>query len=110
MAISNKPSESSLSGAVRSESDLYFLGQHLEECTDRFERAAYALYSIAYYYPFFEGNKRAALLTCELLLDGLLIDADTESVYRMVLDVACGRMEPESITAWLKDNTSLSEE
>jgi len=59
---------------------------------------------------FFEGNKRAALLTCELLLDGLLIDADTESVYRMVLDVACGRMEPESITAWLKDNTSLSEE
>ena len=105
IAISIKPSEIGLAGLVRSESDLYFLGLKLESCEDTFERAANALYGIAYYHPFYEGNKRTALLTCELLLDGLRIDAPEKEIYHFVLDVACGRIDIGYITKWLKDNT-----
>ena len=105
MAISIKPSEIDLAGLVRSESDLYFLGLKLESCDDIFEKAANALYGIAYYHPFYEGNKRTALLTCELLLDGLRIAAAEKEIYHFVLDVACGRVDVDSITKWLRKNT-----
>ena len=105
IVISINPSEADLAGRVRSESDLYFLGQRLESCTDKYEKAAIALYGIAYHHPFYEGNKRTALLTCELLLDDLVICAEEEDIYRFVLDVACGRVDVESIAEWLRENT-----
>ncbi|AMH95281.1 death-on-curing family protein [methanogenic archaeon ISO4-H5] len=105
IAVSINPSEADLAGLIRSESDLYFLGQKLESCTDKYERAANALYGIAYYHPFYEGNKRTALLTCELLLEDQIICAKEEEIYHFVLDVACGNADIESITEWLKNNT-----
>ncbi len=39
IAISINPSEADLAGRVRSESDLFFLGQRLESCTDKYEKA-----------------------------------------------------------------------
>jgi len=110
IAISNNPSETDLAGIVRSESDLYFLGSALENCSDKYERAATALYSIARNHPFYEGNKRTALLTCELLLDDLIINASEENIYQFVLDVACDKLDLESIQLWLRNNTSLPEE
>jgi len=104
IAISFNPSEMNLAGLVRSESDLYFLGKKLESCTDMYEKAAIALYGIAYHHPFYEGNKRTALLTCELLLEELTICAKEDEIFHFVLDVACGNVDIESITEWLRNN------
>ena len=104
MAISTNPSEIDLAGCVRSESDLYFLGLKLESCEDKFERAANALYCIAYNHPFYEGNKRTALVTCELLLDDLMIVAPEREICHFVLDVACGKVDLDTITKWLRKN------
>ena len=110
IAISTNPSESQLAGVIRSESDLYFLGMKLEECGDKYERAAIALHSIANKHPFYEGNKRTALLTCELLLEDLVISAPEKEIYHFVLDVACDKVDLETVQKWLKENTSLPEE
>ena len=103
-AISTNPSEIDLAGRVRSESDLYFLGLKLESCEDKFERAANALFCIAYNHPFYEGNKRTALLACELLLGDLMITVPEKEIYHFVLDVACGRTGIDAITKWLRNN------
>lgn len=109
VAISVNPSEASLAGVVRSESDLFFLGLKLESCENIFERAATALYNIACYHPFYEGNKRTALLTCELLLENMMITAPEETIYQFVLDVACDRIQIDEIVLWLKSNSSLTQ-
>ncbi len=108
IAISINPSESDIAGNVLNESNLIFLGDKLENCTDKYARAATALYHIAYYHPFFEGNKRTALLTCEVLLEDLIITANEKETYEFVLSVACGKESIDSIIAWLKSNTSFS--
>jgi len=92
-AISINPSESSMAGVVRSESDLYFLGLKLSECEDVIRRAACAMYSIAVHHPFYEGNKRTALLACELILDGAVITAPEREIHRFVLEVARGNVD-----------------
>ena len=109
IAISNNPSETNLAGVVRSESDLYFLGMTLEKCKDKYEKAANVLLTIASRHPFYEGNKRTALLACELLLDDLVITAPEKEIYHFVLNVACDKVDLNSIITWLKNNTSLSQ-
>ena len=109
VAISTNPAESDLAGIIRSESDLYFLGLKLSSCNDTFERAAIALYSIACHHPFFEGNKRTALLTCELLLEDKFIVAPEEDIFRFVVNVACDKVPIGDIITWLKANSSLTE-
>lgn len=110
IAISTNPSETDLAGIIRSESDLYFLGMKLENCNNKYEKAANALFTIASTHPFYEGNKRTALLTCELLLDDLIISAPEEEIFHFVLDVACNKKDLEEIEDWLKNNTSLPQE
>ncbi len=95
-----------LSDLVRSESDLYFTCEKISSASDVYERSAIGLYCIACNHPFYEGNKRTALLLCENLLeDDQYIIADEKEIYSFVREVACGRHEITAITEWLKKNT-----
>ena len=106
-AVSANPMESSLAGVIRSESDLFFLGLKLESCEDVIERSAIALYEIACHHPFYEGNKRTALLTCEVLLGRRTINAPERVTYQFVLDVACDKIQVGDVKDWIKRNSSL---
>lgn len=70
------------------------------------DRAAAILHSIALNHPFIDGNKRTAYVAMRLLLleEGLDIQATEDAKYTMVIDVASGQMEVESIAIWIRDH------
>jgi death-on-curing protein len=65
--------------------------------------ASYA-YGIAKNHPFFDGNKRTALILCHtfLRLNGhALVASQTEQVH-VILKLAAGDMDESSLEAWLR--------
>jgi death-on-curing protein len=94
---STREDELWLSDLVRSDADLYFISERISATADIYERSAIGLYGIACNHPFYEGNKRTALLLCENLLDDeIFIVANEEDVFSFVMKVACGNAK------WMK--------
>ena len=78
----------------------------VQECSYRYEpidQAAYLLHGIATKHPFFDGNKRTALLVAlaTLASQGLGITATNEDVAEFVLLVAQGKKTEEQVRLWL---------
>ena len=58
-------------------------------------------------HPFFDGNKRAAFIALNLFLNlnGLRLKADTQEASDIFLAVAGGKMNEESLVAWILMHT-----
>jgi len=69
-----------------------------------FELAAAYGYGLGKNHPFFDGNKRTALVSMLLFLEvnGYRLAASQEQRYETVLRVASGGMEEEELTEWLR--------
>ncbi len=65
------------------------------------------LYTIAAHHPFYQGNKRTAIIVAELILIlevGSYITADEEVIDLFVCEVASYLHEPEDIESWIRRN------
>ena len=69
--------------------------------------AAYG-YGVALNHPFFDGNKRTALVAMELflVLNGYELKADDASCLEILLSLAEGSLSEEGLSTWLKNNIS----
>lgn len=58
-------------------------------------------------HPFFDGNKRAAFIALNIFLNlnGLRLKADTQEAADIFLTVAGGKMNEESLVAWILMHT-----
>ena len=58
-------------------------------------------------HPFFDGNKRAAFIALNIFLNlnGLRLKADTQEAADIFLRVAGGKMNEESLVAWILMHT-----
>ena len=69
--------------------------------------AAYG-YGVALNHPFFDGNKRTALVVMELFLalNGYELKTDDASCLESFLSLAEDSLSEEGLSTWLKDNIS----
>jgi death-on-curing protein len=72
--------------------------------------AAYA-FGVARNHPFGDGNKRTALVVCELFLDlnGLFLTADDAACVVTFLSLAAGDLEEDALAQWLRVNSRTAD-
>ena len=65
--------------------------------------AAYA-YGICRNHPFVDGNKRTALIACQLFLrlNGAALDAPASEKYQTTMALAAGEIAEEALAAWIR--------
>lgn len=71
---------------------------------DVFEMAAAYGFHICQNHPFYDGNKRTALIAMYtfLYVNGYRLQADRKSLFAIVLDLADGKVEKPALAAYLK--------
>lgn len=72
-----------------------------------FEMAAAYGFHICKNHPFFDGNKRTALVAIYtfLYVNGYRLQADKKSLYAIMIDLANGKLEKEELAAFLENKT-----
>lgn len=72
-----------------------------------FEMAAAYGFHICKNHPFFDGNKRTALVAIYtfLYVNGYRLQADKKSLYAVMIDLANGKLEKEELAAFLENKT-----
>lgn len=72
-----------------------------------FEMAAAYGFHICMNHPFYDGNKRMALVAIYtfLYVNGHHLQADKKSLYAAIFDLANGKLEKEELAEFLKENT-----
>jgi death on curing protein len=90
-------------GAIQSALERGRWGPFEEHPPTVFERAALILRGLSQDHPYVDGNKRTAYEIADTFLrrNGWRIDATTEELISLALDVAQGRLEVPQIAAWL---------
>ena len=65
--------------------------------------AAYA-YGICRNHPFVDGNKRTALIACQLFLrlNGAALDAPASEKYQTTMALAAGDIAEDALAAWIR--------
>ncbi|PKL55953.1 MAG: hypothetical protein CVV35_07175 [Methanomicrobiales archaeon HGW-Methanomicrobiales-6] len=94
-------------GLVRDHGTLDFLVDRANHIDDAYRKAAWMLYSIAARHPFYQGNKRTALIAAEMILmleAGSPITADEEVIDLYVREVATYRHGLEDVECWIRGN------
>lgn len=81
-----------------------FEGEYVHETI--FDMAAAYGFHICNNHPFFDGNKRTALVTVYtfLFVNGFRLKADKKSVFAVMLDLANGELEKEALANFLEEN------
>ena len=82
-----------------------FDGEYVHETI--FEMAAAYGFHICNNHPFFDGNKRIALVAIYtfLYVNGYQLKAEKKSLYAVMLDLANGKLEKEELADYIKENT-----
>ncbi len=72
-----------------------------------FEKAAAIAESMIINHPFVDGNKRTGFLAMLAVLDeaDILLTAQKDEIYSLVIDISTGSKPFEEIVEWLKKNT-----
>ena len=67
--------------------------------------AANYAFGIARNHPFIDGNKRTALVVCELFLakNGLLVDSGDAETLAIFLDLAAGELTEDELADWFRE-------
>jgi death-on-curing protein len=96
---------------VLSESTLHFMVFRFNKIEDIFRKAAVILHAIGSEHPFFDGNKRTALVVTEIVLGqkGYYIAADEDEIAGFMLAVASYTREPAAIEHWLREHVKTME-
>lgn len=80
------------------------------ECVheDIFMIAASYGFHICSNHPFYDGNKRTALIAMYtfLFVNGYRINADKKTLYAIMMDLASGKVEKEELAAFLRENVT----
>lgn len=76
-----------------------------------FEKAAAYGYHICKNHPFYDGNKRTALLAMLTFLDvnGWSLKADKKLLYATVVELASGKLEKEELSSFLENHSEKKE-
>lgn len=71
------------------------------------EKAAAIAESVIINHPFVDGNKRTGFLAMLAVLDGadIVLTAEKDEIYSLVIDISTGSKSFEEIVEWLKKNT-----
>ncbi len=83
-----------------------FDGEYVHE--NIFEMAAAYGFHICKNHPFYDGNKRTALIAMYtfLYVNGYQLKADKKSLYAVVMDLANGKVEKKELAAYLAKHTT----
>ena len=76
---------------------------------DLFHMAAAYGFHICQNHPFFDGNKRTALIAMYtfLFVNGYRIVADKKSLFAIILDLANGKVSKDELTNYLRKNSEM---
>jgi len=90
---------------IRDEGTLELLVYKANRENTVFRRAALILHTIAVQHPFFDGNKRTALVVAEKVLDdeGYYLDAEAEEKVGLMLNIAEYKGSIKTIEKWIKE-------
>jgi len=79
--------------------------------TDIFQMAAAYGYHICQNHPFFDGNKRTALIAMYtfLFVNGYRIVADKKSLFAIVMGLASGQVSKDELSEYLKNHSKKRE-
>jgi death on curing protein len=109
LRISSAEEDRGMNG-IRDEGTLPYIVEKLERdkeigC-DVIKSAAWVLYSITTTHPFFQANKRTAIVTAENILrhDGLRFNVDYEEGERFIIDVARYEYTLERVEIWIRSH------
>jgi death on curing protein len=82
-----------------------FDGDYVHE--DIFHMAAAYGYHLCRNHPYYDGNKRTALIAMYMFLyvNGYQIVADKKSLYAIILDLARGKVSKEDVRVYLKEHS-----
>jgi death-on-curing protein len=94
----------SLLGSAMAMPEATFDGEYLHG--NDFEMAAAYLFHIARNHPFFDGNKRTALMSALVFLglNGQRLVAESDSLYELVDGVAAGDVDKSRVAVFLRDH------
>lgn len=104
---SKQDEDRGMGGLIRDHGTLDFLVDRVNSIDDSYQKAAQLLYSIATHHPFYQGNKRTALIVAEVILIlevGSYITADEEVIDLFVREVATYLHRPEDVEGWIRRN------
>lgn len=70
------------------------------------EKASALMFSLVLNHPFVDGNKRVGYAAAELFLwlNGYELQVDIDTAEEVVLSLAAGNFERESLTAWIQQH------
>lgn len=87
------------------QSQTSFGGEHVN--ADLFEMAAAYGFHICQNHPFFDGNKRTALIAMYTFLhvNGFELKADKKSLYALVMELANGKVQKKELASYLKEHS-----
>lgn len=107
LRISSAVEDRGMNG-IRDEGTLSYIVEKLERDAeircDVVKSAAWVLFSITTTHPFFQANKRTAIVTAENILrhDGLRFDVDQEEGERFIIAVAMDEYTLENVETWIR--------
>ncbi len=83
-----------------------FGGEYVHE--DIFEMTAAYGFHICQNHPFYDGNKRTALIAMYtfLYVNGYRLKADKKSLFAIVIDLANGKVEKKELAEYMKKHTT----
>lgn len=83
-----------------------FEGKYVHE--NIFEMAAAYGFHICQNHPFYDGNKRTALIAMYtfLYVNGYRLKADKKSLFAIVIDLASGKVEKKELATYLKKHST----
>lgn len=83
-----------------------FDGEYIHE--NIFEMAAAYGFHICQNHPFYDGNKRTALIAMYtfLFVNGYRLEADKKSLFAIVVDLASGKVEKKELATYLKKHST----
>lgn len=92
-------------GKILNEGTLELLVYKLSRENDVFRQASLILHTIAAQHPFFDGNKRTALVTAEKTLDdeGYYLDAEPDEKVALMQKIAEYKCSVKGIEKWIKE-------
>lgn len=92
-------------GGIRDVGALELLAYKINREKSVFRRAALVLHTIASTHPFFDGNKRTAIMTAETMFgkEGYFLDAKPEEVTNLMLKIAKYECSVKAVENWIKE-------
>jgi death-on-curing protein len=82
-----------------------FGGEYVHE--DLYQMAAAYGFHLCQNHPFYDGNKRTALIAMYtfLYVNGYQIEADKKSLFAIMMDLASGKVKKEELAVYLKEHS-----